>query len=208
MPLIWIGRAGSGVGTFFATVVFGYGVYYRDANSLPPASVQELLYGVVFLVIGAVGVQSWSELVEKKVSHSSPEGKLKFGWHMPVLGFSFLFFLGFVLFEYFVRDSFVKAENDMYLIALTVIFFGGIGVGILGEAIFTSGTFDEKSIRFHTLLSGKKEGKWCNLVSVHYSLLSDSHVLAFKDGSKIKLSKMISGNGYVLDLLRGKGFSF
>src|SRR5690606_16137656 len=147
------------------------------------------------LVGGAIAVVL-TTYVARRVGRRAAPGQLRFGMFMWVLG------VGCVAMS-LLPIAMTLLGNDKDLWAKIVLFFG-FGVGAIycfGEAAFVKGSFDEEGISFSTPWTGAKRERWCDLESVELNDWAGWYTLAFKSGSKIRLSRYLSGHLSALEMV-------
>jgi hypothetical protein len=99
-----------------------------------------------------------------------------------------------------------ESEGDSYYLAfLTTILFGG-AIYFLGEGYFVKGKFDETKIVFQTPWTGRKESKWSLLRDVSFITTSNSCILVFEGGLKIRVSTFLLGYADLIDHVKTLGF--
>jgi len=111
----------------------------------------------------------------------------------------------FVVVIYLTGSLQIQKTGEVVLAIALFIFFGLVGVYSLFESKFTKGRYDEDSISFASLWTGKKEERWDDLISVNYNSVMNCYELKFKSGSVIRLSSYLLGHQGVIDILGRKG---
>lgn len=147
------------------------------------------------LLGGAIAV-ALTTYVARRVGRSAAPGQLRFGMFMWVLAVacSALSLLP-------VAMTLLGNDKDLWAkIALSA----GFGVGAVycfGEAAFVRGSFDEEGISFSTPWTGLKRERWSDLESVEVNDWTSWYTLTFKGGSKIRLSRYLSGHLSALEII-------
>jgi hypothetical protein len=151
------------------------------------------------LVGGAVAVLL-TTYIAKQVGRSAPHGQLRFGvilWLLTVACLA-LALLPIALTVIWGHDKELWAKVALF------VGFGFCAVYCFGEAAFVRGTFTDDEIRFTTPWTGPKQEKWRDLVSVELNDWCSWYTLSFKSGSKIRLSRYLSGHLAALDMAETK----
>jgi hypothetical protein len=148
------------------------------------------------LIGGAIAV-ALTIYVERRVGKATVPGQLRFGLFMWILAVACL---GFSLLPVVMT----MLGNDQEFWAKAALFIG-FGVGAFycfGEAAFVSGNFDSERISYSTPWTGLKSETWKDLESVALNDWAGWYTLTFKSGSKIRLSRYLSGHMSALELVR------
>lgn len=151
---------------------------------------------VISGVIGGAMAVALTAYVARRVGRSTVPGQLHFGMLMWVLAVACLA-LSLLL------GAMIWLDNDKDLWAKIALFVG-FGVGAIccfGEAAFVGGSFDEGGISFSTPWTGVKREKWKDLQSVETNDWASWYTLTFKSGSKIRLSRYLSGHLSALKMI-------
>lgn len=146
------------------------------------------------LIGGAIAV-ALTTYVARRVGKATVPGKLRFGLVMWILA---LACLGLSLLP--IVMTVLGNDKDFWA---KVALFIGFGVGAFycfGEATFVRGTFDSERISYSTPWTGSKSETWKELESVELNDWAGWYTLTFKSGSKIRLSRFLSGHMSALEL--------
>ena len=147
-----------------------------------------LVGGVISVLIGLY--------IAKRVGRDTANGELRFGRVMWVIGIACAFMA-------LLPVAITIAGNHRDFLAKVGLFVG-FGVGAIycfGEAAFVRGTFDDEGIVFSTPWTGMKREKWSELVSIEENDWAGWFTLTFRSGSRIRLSRYLSGHQSVLDTI-------
>lgn len=79
--------------------------------------------------------------------------------------------------------------------------FGLATILCFAAAYATRGKFDTQGIELRTLLTGLRKGQWSELESVTYNR-NGWHLLAFSDGTRIRISDWLGGSIAALEMAR------
>ncbi len=85
--------------------------------------------------------------------------------------------------------------------AALFVCFGGGAIYSFGEAAFVRGSFDSERISYSTPWTGPKSEAWKDLESVKLNDMAAWYTLTFKSGSKIRLSRYLSGHMSALEMV-------
>lgn len=163
---------------------------------------------VISGLIGGVVAVLLVSYISSRIRGKASEGQLKFGWGLLVLGCCCLGFVALAIWALFYDLDAWERPTELLSIIGLFIGFGAGAVYCFIEYFKAYGSYDKNSIVFNSPWTGKKEEKWSDLVSVEYKSNASWYVLSFKSGKKIRLSRLLSGHGGVLDILEDKGYDF
>lgn len=147
------------------------------------------------LIGGAIAV-AVTTYVARRVGKASVPGQLRFGPFMWILAVACL---GLSLLPVVVT----VLGNDEEFWAKAALFIG-FGVGAFycfAEAAFVRGNFDSEGISYSTPWTGSKSENWKDLESVALNDWAAWYTLTFKSGTKIRLSRYLTGHMSVLELI-------
>lgn len=150
------------------------------------------------LVGGAIAV-ALTTYVARRVGRNAAPGQLRFGMFMWVLAVACLALS-------LLPIAITLLGNDKDLWAKIALFIG-FGVGAIycfGEAAFVKGSFNEQGISFSTPWTGAKRERWSDLESNDWM---SWYTLTFRSGSKIRLSRYLSGHLSALEMV-GRAHEF
>jgi hypothetical protein len=156
----------------------------------------ESMSAVISGLIGGAIAVALTTYVARRVGKAAVPGQLRFGMFMWILGVGCL---GLSLLPIVIT----QLGNDRDLWAKVALFIGfGLGaVYCFGEAAFVRGNFDAEGISFSTPWTGLKSEKWKDLESVELNDWASWYTLTFKSGSKIRLSRYLSGHLSALEMV-------
>lgn len=156
---------------------------------------------VVSGLIGGLIAVALTAYIANRVGKSGTDGRLSFGPFMWGLGIAC-----FVLALLPVISTIYFGHNREFWAKAAL--FAGFGLGAIycfGEAALVRGKFDENGIEFHTPWTGTKREKWQDLQSVELNDWCSWYTLTFKSGSKVRLSRYLSGHLSVLEAIGSRG---
>jgi len=135
---------------------------------------------------------------------SIKKGALKGRKVLIIISFLLAAFLLFLCYDW-MSGRFESEGDSYYLAFLTTILFGGT-IYFFGEGYLVKGKFDETKIVFQTPWTGRKECNWSLLRYVNFSSTSNSCILEFEGGLKIRVSTFLLGYSDLIDHVRTLGF--
>lgn len=145
------------------------------------------------LIGGAISV-ALTYYVARRVGKATISGKLRFGLVMWILAVACL---GFSLLP--IVMTVLGNNNEFWAKAALFIGFGLGAFYCFGEAAFVRGNFDSERISFSTPWTGSKSESWDDLESVALNDWAGWYTLTFKSGTKIRLSRYLSGHMSALE---------
>jgi|SRR5687768_7689197 len=152
-------------------------------------------------VIGGLIAALVVAYVSRRAASSGVPGQLRHGWVLRALGW--LTAAAAVGLIYVVL--FTDHQGQYAPLTALIVFFGLSSVALLLETYGTYGTFDAERIVFRSIWSGKKRQLWSDLVSAKFAPNLGWYTLTFKDGTRIRLSTIISGHGEALAEIKRRG---
>lgn len=93
---------------------------------------------------------------------------------------------------------FTNHHGQYGALSLLIVSFGIGATYVLLEAYGTYGSFDANGIALRTPWTGRRSGRWPDLVTVKFRPRLGWYDLVFKDGTTIRLSSIIQGYGAAL----------
>ena len=145
------------------------------------------------LIGGAIAV-ALTTYVARRVGKATVSGQLRFGLAMWILAAACL---GFALAP--VVIIMLGHDKEFWAKAGLSIGFGAGAFYCFGEAAFVRGNFDSEGISYSTPWTGSKSELWTDLESVELNNWGGWYTLTFKSGSKIRLSRYLSGHMSALE---------
>ena len=122
---------------------------------------------------------------------SIKKGTLKGRKVLIIVSFLLAVFSLFLCYDW-ISGRFESEGDSYYLAFLTTILFGG-AIYFFGEGYLVKGKFDKTKIVFQTPWTGKKECNWSLLRNVNFSSTSNSCILEFEGGLKVRVSTFLLG---------------
>lgn len=147
-------------------------------------------------LLGGAIAAAITTYVARRVGKATVPGQLRFGLFMWILAVGCL---GFSLLP--IVMTALGNDKDFWAKAALFIGFGVSAIYCFGEAAFVGGHFDSEGISYSTPWTGSKSETWKDLESVALNDLGSWYTLTFKSGTKIRLSRYLSGHMSVLELI-------
>ena len=145
-------------------------------------------------LIGGAIAAALTSYVARRVGKGTVPGQLRFGLLMWILAVACL---GFSLLPIVI--TVLGNDGDFGAKAALTIGFGVGAFYCFGEAAFVRGNFDSERISYSTPWTGSKSETWKDLESVTLNEWASWYTLTFKSGSKIRLSRYLSGHMSALE---------
>ena len=163
---------------------------------------------VISGLIGGVVTVILCTYISKNVTRSKVQGELRFGIFLIVLALCCFAFVVLTTWAFFNDNDAWEKPSEMASIIGLFVGFGLASLYCFSEYFRVKGKFDGVGIDFYTPWTGRKIEVWNDLQSIKLNSQMGWYVLSFKSGKKIRLSKLLSGHGGVLELLQSKGYEF
>ena len=160
------------------------------------------MFGVDSGIIGGLIAVALCAYISNRNSHKSFNGNLRYGLFI----FSFGWITLFATFGLIYIAVFTDHGGQYIALSILVLMFGGISFFSLSEAFGVKGKFDDETLELKTPWTGVKKESWSNLESVKFNSSCSWYTFTFKNGTKIRLSYMLSGHGLVLEHAKSLGF--
>jgi integral membrane sensor domain MASE1 len=132
-------------------------------------------------LIGGVVAVVVTSLIAKSVGKTAPEGQLRFGIFLWVLGVACLVLALLPV----AITVFGGHQKDFWAKVGLLVGFGIGGIYCLAEVALVRGSFDAEYIEFSTPWTGTKRELWKDLVSVELNDWCSWYTLTFRSGKKI-----------------------
>lgn len=137
----------------------------------------------------------------RRAKDSPDDGRLMYGPEVKALGW-----LSFSLAVAAIVVMFAIDHDGQYLaISAIAAMFGLIGIWLLTESYLTSGHFDDRQISMSSIWGQARVGRWTELQQAAFKKNGQYLELAFSDGTKIGLSKMLRGHRAVCEYVESIG---
>ncbi len=140
--------------------------------------------------------------VAKSRKHSA-SSDLEYGWEMFAIGMVCMV-ISMLAASAMVRSDVFPITREVMSIVACAAGFGICAVYCLVEFFGVKGRYDQSGMSYRTPWRGWRYVTWRNLESIHFSRMTDSYVLRFADGEKLRISKVLKGHGELLELLERK----
>lgn len=146
---------------------------------------------IAFIVMRVLG---------RRISAGAGDGSLRYSSVVLALGWLGIIFATILITSMFFGPS---ATPDVPRSVCAGV-FGVTGIVLLFQGVLAKGWWDSSGIRFATPF-GKVDEIWRDLTSVRYNSWCGWYLMQFKSGKTIRLSRLLSGYGGVLNQLRKLG---
>ena len=156
------------------------------------------------LISGIFSVALVSYITDR-LRNTAGDGTLRWGWGMAFMGVLSLAFVGIIIGVLIYRELW-SSQPDLIPAAIVVCLFGALGIACLLEYFLVNGVYDLDGIRIHTPWTGTKEEKWRDLSDVSYNSSMGWHVLGFKSGNQIRISRLLTGQQDIVDIISAIGY--
>lgn len=140
-------------------------------------------------LIGGAIAMVLTTYVSRRVGKATVSGQLRFGMFMWILAVACLG-LSLLL----IAVTMLGNNKDFWAKAALSIVAGAGALYCFGEAAFVRGEFDDERITFSTPWTGSKTETWMDLKSATLNDWAGWYTLTFKSGTKIRLSRYLSGH--------------
>lgn len=174
-----------------------WGIGFLTVRAEAESSVSILFTGI----FGALAAYFIVRILSRRISAGAGDGSLAYSSIVLAAGWLLIIFATILAMSMFYGPS--AAPDVPRSVAMGVLALAG--VFLLFQGVLSRGWFDASGIRFRTPFGGKVDELWRDLRSVHYNGRVGWYVLTFKDGKKIRLSKLLCGYGGVIARLRSLG---
>lgn len=151
---------------------------------------EDLLAKMLPLFFVAFAVATILRYLSKQANDASTNGQLRYGSAARAIGWlSSLIAAGILL------VTFLVDHGGQYVpLALMATLFSTIGLWLIIETYTTKGCFDDKRISISSFLTKPKIGNWVELTDARFKKNGQCFEFLFSDGTKIQLSKLLSGH--------------
>jgi Bacterial PH domain len=157
------------------------------------SDISRLIGGLVAVAIVAY--------ISAKARGSAEQGTLRYGSWVVVLGWCCFALVGLATWALFFDQDVWQERSELLSVIGLIVGFGAAAGYCFAEYFSTRGTYDDNGIDFRTPWTGRKTESWSDLTDVEFNDQANWYVLSFRDGNKIRLSKLLNGHAGVLSVL-------
>ena len=161
----------------------------------------DLLTKIVPPFLVAFAVATTLGYLSKQARVESNDGQLRYGSAASAIGWLSLLITAGILFVTF----FVDHDGQYVPLALMAAMFGFLGVWLVLETCATKGYFDDKQISISSFWAKTRSGYWVDLQEARFKKNGQCFEFLFSDGTKIQLSKILSGHRAVCQHVESLG---
>ena len=152
------------------------------------------------IVAASIVVAQFSR-ISSRLKEQPCDGNLRWSWGVLALGCIYLIFAGFGLLIFLFNEEVWKDLIPFLVVFVLFIACVLSAVQCFVEYYTVQGQFDAQGIQFRTPWTGEKSEQWRDLVSIKYSESFRWYTLLFNNGTKIRISDLLSGHQGVLDIV-------
>ena len=146
--------------------------------------------GIVSGIIGGVIATVLIPYIARRVGTANVPGQLGYGPLAWILAFCFLAMAIFPI----AMTLFWNHHQQFWAKAGLSIGFGIAAICSFAEAALVRGHYDDKELTLYTPWTGLKRGSWTDLKSIQRNDWGGWYSLTFRDGTRIRLSRLLGGH--------------
>lgn len=161
--------------------------------------------GVPWGLVGGLGSVALMALAADRARAARTRGALRHGAGVALVAGACLA-LAAICAAAFLTDRDLRSDpRELVAAVVLVTGFGLGGACLLAEYLLVHGRLDDEALALRTPWTGRKVAQWRDLRSAKWNPWMGWYVLAFRDGTVLRISRLLHGHGAVLEQLRALG---